>query len=85
MAMKGFVKIVLDKSLSKSIYYSPMSKESQLAAKIKALKRGTSFSVDTEAERQTVCKEATRLRRYGVIDFSVVTRAENGKFKVAAI
>lgn len=57
-----------------------------IAAKIKAMKVGQNFTVQTETERQTASKDAKTLRRAGVIDFDIVTKAiEGGGWKVSAI
>jgi hypothetical protein len=62
-----------------------MSKEIDLAQKVRALKAGSPFTVKTEKQRQRVCRIAKALRDSGAIDFTVVTRKENGAFTVAAI
>ncbi|MDE2105443.1 MAG: hypothetical protein KGL39_49910 [Patescibacteria group bacterium] len=63
-----------------------MSQELNLAQKIKAMKVGHSFTVKTEYERQKATRAAKTLRDAGIINFEIITKAdENGGFKVAAI
>jgi hypothetical protein len=62
-----------------------MGKRLAIAQRVRALKVGQSFVVSTEKERQQVCRIAKSLRDAGVIEFDVVTKSDNGKFKVAAI
>ena len=62
-----------------------MSKELNFAARIRSMKVGESFIVKTEKERVSVCRISKTLRSAGVIDFEVVTRANEKGFKVAAI
>lgn len=62
-----------------------MGKQLNLAQRIRALAVGKSFHVDTEKERQEVCKVAKTLRDAGVIEFEVVTKQDGDRFKVAAI
>jgi hypothetical protein len=62
-----------------------MSKQQQFIKQIKALKASKGFTVTTEADRQSVCRAAAELKRYGVIEFDVVTKREGDAFKVAAI
>jgi len=66
---------------------SEMSKELNLASKVRNLKPGQSFFVADDKERQSVCRIAKNLRDAGVIEFDVVTKwSEDGQnFKVAAI
>jgi len=57
----------------------------QIARKIKDLKPGQSFVVDTKKEQWKVCTSAKTLRDAGVIDFAVSTRQNtDGKFTVFA-
>ncbi len=62
-----------------------MSKQQKFIQKIKALKASKGFTVATESDRQSVCRAAAELKRYGKIDFDVVTKKEGDAFKVAAI
>ncbi len=63
-----------------------MSKQLSIAAKIRNLAIGKSFTVATESDRQAACRAAKSLRDAGVIQFQVVTSAQDkGGFKVAAI
>lgn len=62
-----------------------MSKQQTFIHQIKALKASKGFVVATESDRQSVCRAAAELKRYGVIDFDVVTKREGNSFKVAAI
>ncbi len=63
-----------------------MSKQLNFASKIRALKTGTSFTVKTETERQEASRAGKTLKKAGVIEFDIVTKAnEGGGFKVAAI
>jgi len=62
-----------------------MSKDLNIAAKIKALKIGQSFTVKTKSERENVCRIAKNLRDAGAIEFDIVTRENSGGYKVAAI
>ena len=66
---------------------SEMSKELNLASRVRNLKPGLSFQVDSERERQSVCRIAKNLKDAGVIEFDVVTKwnDEEQKFKVAAL
>lgn len=52
---------------------------------LKGLKLGQHFIVGTEAERQTVLKEAKTLKKAGVLKLSIITRRDGEHFKVAAI
>ncbi len=62
-----------------------MSKEMNIAMRVKALKTGKFFMVATEKQRQEVCRAAKLLKDAGVIEFDVVTKREGDAFKVAAI
>lgn len=62
-----------------------MSKQNKFIQQIKALKTSKGFTVTSESDRQSVCRAAAELKRYGQIDFDVVTKKEGDAFKVAAI
>jgi len=62
-----------------------MSKQQKFIQQIKALKASKGFTVTTEVDRQIVCRAAAELKRYGQIDFDVVTKKDGDSFKVAAI
>jgi len=56
------------------------------ANKIKSLKPGGSFTVKSDKDRAKVLRDADTLKRAGVIEFSVTTRAmDGGGFIVLAI
>lgn len=56
------------------------------ASKIKSLKPGGSFAIKTDKERARVLRDAEVLKRAGVIEFTVTTRAtDGGGFIVLAI
>lgn len=56
-----------------------------MADKLKRLKRGHSFTVSSEAERQTVCRIVKALRDAGYLPHKIITKKEGDAFKVAAI
>lgn len=62
-----------------------MSKQMQIAARVKRLEIGKSFFVETETERQEALRSAKVLKKAGAIAFDVVTRTEGNGFKIAAI
>lgn len=62
-----------------------MSKENKFSQQIKALKASKGFTVNTETDRQLVCRAAANLKRFGQIDFDIVTKKTKEGFKVAAI
>lgn len=62
-----------------------MSKNLSMEQRIKKLKPGESFFVDTESERQNANRVAKVLKRAGFIEFDVVTKSDGDRFKVAAI
>lgn len=57
----------------------------QLAARIRGMVKGESFTVKSEQERQQACRIAKTLRDSGAIEFQVVTKADGDEFIVAAI
>lgn len=58
----------------------------EIAQKIKSLKKGQSFTVSSESERQRASKDYHTLRRAGVVTFALTTKAVgDGTFIVAAI
>lgn len=69
-----------------SVFIASMKRDLNLAQKVKALKVGQHFLVDSEKQRQAASRIAKSLRDAGVIEFQVVTkRWYDGKFKVCAI
>lgn len=62
-----------------------MKQKINIAQKVKDMKVGESFMVQTESERQSVCKIAKCFREAGLITFDVVTKFDGKQFKVAAI
>ena len=67
-----------------------MSKTFNIAQQIRALKAGKHFFVYDEKDRQLANREAATLRRAGVIEFEVTTRAAvdergRGGFKVGVL
>lgn len=62
-----------------------MGKQLNIAQKIRGLKVGEHFHVETEKERQEASKAAVTLRKAGVIEFEVITKQDGDRFKVAAI
>ena len=62
-------------------------KDIEIAAKIKRMKVGQSFTVETSRDRGSFSRVACLLRNFGEIKIRVVTRRdkETGKFIVAAI
>lgn len=62
------------------------SKTFRLAQRVKALRQGKSFDVADRSERTLAVQAATSLRAAGVIDFKVITKAnENGGFTIYAV
>ena len=59
----------------------------EIERRIVTMTRGDWFTVNGESERQRVCQAAKILKRAGIIEFDVHTRAEEngGGFKVVAI
>lgn len=54
--------------------------------KLKAMKPGQQFTVDSKRDRATLLNTAKTLRNAGVIEFQLVTRAnDSGGFIIAAI
>ena len=64
-----------------------MSKKLEIARKIRALKPGGFFTVESESERQRALKDAKSLLHAGVIDFRVTTEPDfkTGGFEVCRI
>ena len=62
-----------------------MSNDEVFTAKLKGLKPGKSFEVDTESERRTVLRLVKLLTRNGILTQQIITRKDGDKFKVAAI
>lgn len=62
-----------------------MKEKQPMADKLKRLKRGHSFTVSSEAERQTVCRIVKALRDAGYLPHKIITKKEGDAFKVAAI
>ena len=83
IAIKNFQKVV-------ALFFhgdilSRMRKKFSMEQRIKNLKKGESFIVSTVAERQNIRRIAMSLERLGMIETKIVTRANGGKFIVAAI
>ena len=59
----------------------------EIEQRISTMNRGDWFTVHGEPERQRACQAAKILKRAGIIEFDVHTRAEEngGGFKVVAI
>lgn len=62
----------------------PMSKELNLAQRLRRLKVGQSFLVKTAKEQRQVCTMAKFLREGGFIDFDIITKTTNEGIKVMA-
>jgi len=63
-----------------------MSKEIELAQRIRSLRASKGFTVGTIAQREKVLRVAKTLKDAGIIEFDVVTKKRSGNvFKVAAI
>ena len=62
-----------------------MNKRFTLARKIKSMKVGDQFTVDTVNDRQQVANISNALRAAGVIEFQVITRRNGKCWKVVAI
>jgi hypothetical protein len=60
-------------------------KETNIAKRLQKMKRGESFTVGSEKLRQDVCRAASYLTEFKLIDFLIVTKKHDGKFIVAAI
>lgn len=60
-------------------------KSKDLESRIARLKVGEHFFVDTERERQQVCRAAKTLRRVGMLYGDIITKRDGQRFKVAAI
>lgn len=57
----------------------------ELAARIRAMKAGDTFTVKTNTERITASKAAKTLKQAGVIEFRLVTFWEGEGFKLVAV
>lgn len=65
-----------------------MKKDMALAAKIRQMKRGDTFTVKTSSERKKAISAGKTLRDAGIIDFEIKTwidHFDNGQFKVCAV
>lgn len=56
-----------------------------LAARIRTMKRGESFMVNTPTFRKNAIAAGKTLKDAGIIDFDVKTFEEEGRFKVCAV
>lgn len=62
-----------------------MSKQVEMASRIKNLKPGKFFLVSNKTDRMLAIRTGKLLHDIGQIEFTIVTREEGKGFKVAAI
>ncbi len=62
-----------------------MNKRFDIARKIKAMKVGDQFTVNTQNDRQQVMNISNALRGAGAIEFQIITRRNGKAWKVVAI
>lgn len=65
--------------------YGLCGKTNKLGEAVASLKPGQSFTVETEKERQSVCRMVKILRDAGCLTHQIITKKEDDHFKVAAI